>query len=218
MERVSIFIDGGNFYYLALKKIGKTELDFDFNGFAKFLENGRKITKMGKRFYTGTVFEREGDVRTKEAMSKQTKLFTMLKNTDWEIKTSKLRERTEEIIIDTRVLEHEKLKNAGIEVIHYKRLREKGIDVKLATDLIVGAIDDKYDTAIIVSSDTDIIPSIDWVRMRKNKKVEYIGFSMPDLSDKNKSIKPSLAFIQKTDVQRILVTSDLSAFFVNKLI
>ena len=53
----------------------------------------------------------------------------------------------------------------------------------MATDIIVGAIDKKYDTAIVVSSDTDIIPAIDWVRMRLHK-VEYVGFSMPETKTK----------------------------------
>jgi uncharacterized LabA/DUF88 family protein len=212
MERVSIYIDGGNFYHLVLKKLGITELDFDFDQFAIFLENGRKIAEKGKRFYIGTVFEKEGDLRSKEAMSKQTKLFTTLRNTQWEIKTSKLRERTEEIIIDERVAECQKIKKFRIEKIHYTRLREKGIDVKLATDLIVGAFDDKYDVAVVVSSDNDIIPAIDWVRKRTTKKVEYIGFSILDKKDEKKSTKPSLTLISKTDIQRTLVVPDVEQF------
>lgn len=217
MERVSIYIDGGNFYHLVLRKLGSTELDFDFDKFATFLENGRKIVEKGKRFYIGTVFEKEGDLKSREAMSKQTKLFTILSAAQWEIKTSKLRERTEEIVIDSRVIEFQEIKKFGIEKIHYTRLREKGIDVKLATDLIVGAIDNKYDVAIVVSSDNDIIPAIDWVRKRANKKVEYIGFSIPDEKNDEKSTKPSLTLIRKTDIQRTLVASDIEPFIKLKL-
>src|SRR3989344_25556 len=104
MNRVSIFIDGGNFYHLVMKKLGITELNFNFDRFASFLANGRTITKMGKRYYTGTMVEREGDERSKAAMSKQTSLFTELKKNHWEIKTSKLRKRIEEIRIDNRVV------------------------------------------------------------------------------------------------------------------
>lgn len=60
-ERICIFIDGGNFYHLVLKKLGVQELDFDFEKFVDFLANGREITQMGKRFYVGTVREKEGD-------------------------------------------------------------------------------------------------------------------------------------------------------------
>ena len=60
-ERVSIFIDGGNFYHLVLKKMGLRELDFDFEAFSTLLANGRTIAEHGKRFYIGTVRERAGD-------------------------------------------------------------------------------------------------------------------------------------------------------------
>jgi len=211
-ERVQIFIDGGNFFHLALKKLGIGENDFSFNGFANFLANGREIVSMGKRFYVGTVREQVGDPRSKKAMSKQTKLFTTLKTTGWEIKTSKLRTRIERIKIDGRVVNHEELRRKGVNEIEIRTTREKGIDVKLATDLIVGAVDDRYDTAIIVSSDSDLVPAIDWIRIKRNKKVEYIGFSILDEKDERNTTKPLQTMISRTDIQRILVASDLKEF------
>jgi len=188
-----------------------------FDKFAEFLVNGRKTIEQGKRYYIGTVMEKEGDLKSKEAMSKQTTLFSELKNNNWEIKTSKLKKRNEEITIDSRVADYENLLKLGIRKIRYERLREKGIDVKIATDLIVGAVDDKYDIAIVVSSDTDIVPAIDWVRNRKKKTVEYVGFSIPDKIDDKKSTKPSFGLIDKTDIQRILVVSDLKPFIKETL-
>ena len=161
MDRVCILIDGNNFYHLVLKKLGLKEMQFDFEKFAVFLANGRKISDTGKRFYIGTVSEKEGDIRTKKAMAKQTSLFTVLENNHWKIKASKLRTRKEEISVDDRVIGYKKLLKFGIKKIIYERLREKGIDVKLATDLIVGAVDNQYDTAILVSSDTDLNPAKD---------------------------------------------------------
>lgn len=216
-ERIHIFIDGGNFYHLVLKKLGITELDFDFDKFVNFIANGRKIVEMSKRYYIGSVSEKVGDLKSKEAMSKQTSLFTKLKNNKWEIKTSKLRKRTEEIIIDERVVSYKEILKKGIHKIQYEKLREKGIDVKLATDLIVGAIDNKYDTAIIVSSDGDLVPAIDWVRNRMKKKIEYLGFSIIDNKDEKKSTTPSLTLIAKTDIQRTLVESDLKPFIQENL-
>lgn len=216
MERVSIFIDGSNFYHLVIKKLGIEETGFDFNAFATFLINGRVASATGKRFYTGTVSEKEGDPKSKEAMSKQTSLFTKLKKDGWEIKTSKLRRRIEEIPIDGRVLDYKNLQKLGIKKIQFERFREKGIDVKIATDLIVGAVDNQYDTAVIVSSDSDLIPAIDWVRHRKKKKVEYVGFSIPDEHDPKKSTNPLISLITKTDIKRILIKSDLKVFCANK--
>ena len=129
-KRINIFIDGGNFYHLALRKLGSSESNFDFEKFVNFLANGRTIVEMGKRYYIGTVSERPGDERSKEAMSKQTALFTRLKNNHWEIRTSKLRRRIEEIKIDDRVLDYKNILKRGIEKIQYEKLREKGIESK----------------------------------------------------------------------------------------
>ena len=78
--------------------------------------------------------------------------------------------------------------------------------------MFIGAIDDKYDTAIIVSSDTDLVPAIDSVRHRLKRKVEYVGFSIEDPKDKDNSTKPILSMISRTDRQRTLVESDLKTF------
>lgn len=213
-ERACLFIDGGNFYHLALKKLGIDIDEFDFAKFSDFLMGKRVVCEEGKRYYTGTVREREGDLKSKEAMSKQTRLFGRLKNDSWQLKTSKLRRRIEELVIDRRTIDHEKLWAKGIQKIEYERWREKGIDVKLATDLIVGALDNKYDTAIVVSSDSDLIPAIDWVRNRTKKKVEYVGFSIADKKDASKSTKPLLSMIPKTDIQKTIVEEELRLFLI----
>jgi len=216
MDRVQIFIDGGNFYHLALKLLKITGIDFDFNGFIQFLADNREITKMGKRFYIGTVRERQDDPKSKKSMALQVKFLARLRVAGWKTKTSKLRLREEKVIIDQRTKNYQDILNKGIACIEYQRYREKGIDVKIATDLIAGAVDDKYDTAVLVSSDTDLIPAIDWIRRRFNKKVEYVGFSIIDASEHKQDVKPSQALIGRTDIQRILVKSDLEKFIITK--
>ena len=213
-ERVSICIDGGNFYHLALKKIGIRVDEFDFVQFALFLAGDRVICDGGKRYYAGTVREREDDLKSKEAMSTQNRLFSRLINDHWKLKTSKLRRRMEEIIIDRRTVDYDKLWKLGIHKIEQERWREKGIDVKLATDLIAGALDDKYDTVILVSSDGDLIPAIDWVRQRTKKKVEYVGFSIMNNEDESKSTKPLLSMIPRTDTLRVISEKELSPFIL----
>ena len=79
--------------------------------------------------------------------------------------------------------------------------REKGTDIKIATDLIIGAVDNLYDTAILVSSDTDLIPAIQYVRY-KNKKLEYIGFSHA----------PSFGIEKYATFSRLLLPSDINQF------
>lgn len=208
--RVHLYLDGGNFHHLVLKRLRVRELDFSFDQFANFLANGRVVT--GKRFYVGTVRERVGDLKSREIMARQTKLFTVLHLQGWEIKTSKLRTRFEHVVIDERVKGYQGLRQKGVDKIEYERTREKGIDVKLATDLIVGAVDNQYDIAIIVSSDADLVPAIDWIRYRMKKKVEYIGFSLADSSRLEEVTRPLQTMITKSDIQRILVASDLKQF------
>jgi uncharacterized LabA/DUF88 family protein len=213
-EQVQIYIDGGNFYHLVLKKLRVQEPDFDFDRFANFLAGDRHFNREAKRYYTGTVREQLNDPRSKTAMALQNKLFTILKKADWEIKTSKPRRRMEEITIDTRTVNHEQLLRLGIKKIEYERWREKGIDVKIATDLIAGAVDNKYDTVIVVSSDADLVPAIDWVRNRYHKKVEYVGFSLPNPLDPDKSTKPLLSMISKTDLQRVITEEEIKQYLV----
>jgi uncharacterized LabA/DUF88 family protein len=81
-------------------------------------------------------------------------------------------------------------------------IREKGVDVKLAVDLVIGAADDIYDTAIVMSSDTDLIPAIKYVRKAKDKAIEYVGFGTT----------PSLGMIKEALVSRIFSRTDLVQF------
>jgi uncharacterized LabA/DUF88 family protein len=217
-EKVQIFIDGGNFHHLLLKKLKLKELDFSFDDFAKFLADGRIITEAGKRYYIGTVREQEDNTKSKESMAQQQKLFAQLWSSGWQTKTSKLRFREEKVIIDDRTVDYKKILKKGIKQIEYHRFREKGIDVKIATDLIIGALDNKYDTAILVSSDTDLIPAIDIVRKRFKKRVEYVGFSIIDETAQQEDSKSSIGMITKSDIQRILVKSDIDNFIKEKLI
>ncbi len=162
-SRVAIFVDGGNFYHLVLKKLGVREENFDFEKFVLFLAKGRTI--VSKRYYVGTVREKTGDLRSREAMSRQTKLFTSLTKNGWEVQTSKLRSRIEEVTIDQRVNDWKKLRALGIEKISFERSREKGIDVQIATDILLLALEDSYDVAQVSREGNETItrrPA--WVR------------------------------------------------------
>jgi len=209
VSRVSIHIDGANFYLLALKPLGIKDANFDYEKFILMLANGRDVAPHGKRFYIGTVPEREGDLKSKAAVSRQTSLFTRFRTGKWELRTSIHKKKVETIFVDDKVEDWKNLLQKGVASFTFEKYREKGVDVKLATDLIVGAIDNQYDTALVVSSDTDLIPAIDWVRSR-GKKVEYVGFSIPHPTNPRKDIKPTVAMVDRTDApSRILIESDI---------
>ena len=162
-----------------------------------------------KRYYVGTVREKEDDEYSKQSMSRQNKFFSELKKENWQLRTNKLKTRIEKIIVDARMQNYEKLKSINIQEIVYERKREKGIDVMLAIDLIVGAVEDIYDMAIIVSSDADLLPAIEWIRKTKNKQVMYVGFS---IQNNNNASKPLYSMIVNTDIQRVLIETDLKCF------
>ena len=215
-KRIAIFVDGGNFYHLAVKKLGISELNFDFEKFVLFLAQENKIVEKWKRYYVGTVREKEGDKHSKESMSRQTRFFALLKKDNWQLRTNKLKTRIEKITVDPRMQNYEKLKSINISEIVYERKREKGIDVMLATDLIVGAVEDVYDMAIVVSSDADLLPAIEWVRKSRNKQIIYVGFSIQDKNNPENPTKPLSSMIANTDIQRVLIESDLKQFILKK--
>ena len=79
--------------------------------------------------------------------------------------------------------------------------KEKGTDVKISVDLIVGAVDNLYDTAILVSSDTDLIPAIRYIKYKK-KKLEYVGFAHA----------PSLGIQKYANLSILLLPRDIERF------
>src|SRR5947209_4137294 len=81
------------------------------------------------------------------------------------------------------------------------RYREKGVDVLIAVELLRGAYRDTYDTAILVSSDTDLIPAIQEIR-QAGKHLEYVGFSH----------RPSYGLIKNSDIRTLLKREDVAQF------
>jgi uncharacterized LabA/DUF88 family protein len=168
-KKVAIFIDGGNFY----RRIREGSLipkgtRFDYEEFAKFLSKGRSIAS--KSYYIGIVRNHDNSPKSQNMVESQQKLLSGLENIGYQIKRGK--------------------------IVYDNKIREKGVDVQMAIDLVIGSVENIYDTAIIVSSDTDLIPAIRYVRSR-GKSVEYVGFSQG----------PSLGMIKESD-ERILLSKE----------
>lgn len=53
---------------------------------------------------------------------------------------------------------------------------EKGVDTLLVTDLIRLGMQEAYDAAVLVSSDADLIPGVDFVQTSAGRKVIQAGF------------------------------------------
>jgi len=180
-ERVAVYIDGSNFYHY-LKEVGFSKGDkFNFTTFIQHLVGNERLC-ISKRYYTGIFRNVDGKRRSQDLIKGQQKFLSKLEKEGFEIKRGKI------------------MYDKG-------RIREKGTDVKIAIDLIIGAIDDIYDTAILVSSDTDLIPAIKYVKY-KSKKIEYIGFSHT----------PSLGIQKHVNFSKLLSKEDIDKFKKAKLL
>lgn len=175
-EKVAIYIDGSNFYhYLKDKEILLPKgVGFDFDLFANFLIDGREC--ISRRYYTGIFRNVDNSLKSLELIKGQQKFLSELEKIGFKIKRGRI------------------MYDGG-------KTREKGTDVKIATDLIIGAVDNLYDTAILVSSDTDLIPAIKYIRYKK-KKLEYVGFSHA----------PSFGIQKYANFSRLLLPSDIERF------
>lgn len=175
-NRIAVFADGSNFYF-KMRSLGLANLlDFNFRQFCNKLSRERKIVYCG--YYVGVVRAKSNNKKGQILRLAQRKLFNFLisPKQGFEIKKGYL------------------MKNDGV-------YHEKGVDVQLAVDILVGAYEDTYDTAIIISSDTDLIPAIEKVK-QLGKEIEYIGFSH----------QPSFAMEKFATLSRLLIKEDLEEF------
>lgn len=175
-ERVAVYIDGSNFYnYLKDKEINFPKgAKFDFKNFVNYLVGDREC--VSKRYYTGVFRNIDGTKKSEELVRGQQKFFTNIKKDGFVVKRGRI---------------------MPIEGVY----KEKGTDVKIAVDLVIGAVDNHYDTAILISSDTDLIPAIRYIKYRK-KKLEYVGFAH----------NPSFGIQKYADFSILLLPKDIEKF------
>jgi len=146
-KRSIILIDGSNFYF-KLNDIGlQNQLKFDFRSFSKYLS--KTYYNLSTTYYIGAV-KTDGTKRTLKLHTNQQKLLRHL------------RENNVEYVLGYLLKSHDKF-------------HEKGVDVRMAVDILVYAYEDLADHFVLVSSDTDLIPSIKQVQ-KLHKTVEYVGF------------------------------------------
>ena len=163
-------IDGSNFYHRLHELNLRNILKFNYKKFGEFLAGSADFNA---KYFVGIVRAKEGDKKSEELVKSQQRLFSVLKNHNIEIGHG--------YILDVN-----------------GKYFEKGVDVQIAVDLLVGAYENTYDIAILVSSDTDLIPAIKKARSLR-KKIKYIGFRH----------KPSYGLIGNSDQKQMLSKEDL---------
>lgn len=146
-ERVSIFIDGSNFYH-SLKKLNIKEIDF--TKLINILVNNRELVDI--YYYNASL---DISINPKRYWEQQ-KFFDMLR------KIQRFK------VILCKMRKH-KLSDESF------YFDVKGDDVHLTLDMLSGAFKNLYDTAIIVSGDEDFVPLVKYVQ-DLNKKVENAFF------------------------------------------
>lgn len=167
---MTIFIDGGNLYR-RLKECGVFPgKRFDYTKLIDVLLRGRSLSS--KRYYIGTVRNYDQTKRSQDMVEAQQKFLSTLELQGFLIERGR--------------------------IVYDHKIREKGVDVKIAIDLVIGAVENEYDTAVIVSSDTDLIPAIKYV-ISRGKKVEYAGFAE----------RPSLGLARESSLSVLLLPDDI---------
>lgn len=151
--KVSIFIDGNNFYH-GLRNIygeDKSLSEFDFGMFSKLLAKDREVVDI---YYYNAQLDNSKDPKK---YKKQQDFFSKLK----EIKNFNL--------ILCKLL---KRRIKGTKQYYYV-LKED--DIHMAVDMVEGAFKDRFDIALIISGDGDFVPAVKSVQGEK-KKVENLYF------------------------------------------
>lgn len=174
--KVAVFIDGSNLYSKLKGLRVKTTSEFDYTGFVKQLAKGEELVYVG--YYVGQVQMEKNNPRSEALYSNQQKFFHRLSTQ----------------IPDIEIVRGHIQNFNGV----YK---EKGVDVRLALDIYKYANQSLYDRAIVVSSDSDLLPAIRMAQA-SGKEVEYIGFT-------NSS---SIAMFRECTFKRLLSYEDLKPF------
>jgi len=151
-SNVAIFVDGSNLYHSLRKVLGTQPrlLDFDYRAFTDACVP-RDYSIISRSYYIGVV-RRPSNQITQSVSHAQSILFNWLRSSGQRfiLREGDLRYRN------------------GV-------FREKGVDVLLAIDLVIGALRDEFDSAVLISSDSDLIPAVEFVRSL-GKQVFYVAF------------------------------------------
>jgi uncharacterized LabA/DUF88 family protein len=161
---IVLFIDGENFkgkIRSVFKESGKDKPvwhQYDFQGLFSKVLAGIPITR--KVFYFARIKEhQESKEKSKELIEEQRLLKTHLEKQGFEVVLSGRVRGQMEHFGDKRTLV----------------FKEKGVDVKIAVDMVVAACDKTVAEIILASSDSDLQPAIQEIKVRDVRCV-YLGF------------------------------------------
>lgn len=154
--RVSVFIDGSNFYYACRENLGG-RTDVNLGSFASFLVGPSR--SLVRTYYYTCALPPDHD---EDARKSQQRFFTALQRVPYtELRLGKLVRRDSEC-----------------SQCHHKRTgyQEKGVDMRIGVDMLASASKSLYDVAILVSGDGDLVEAVNAVK-ELGKHVEVATFA-----------------------------------------
>ena len=164
MTRVAVFIDYQNVYHCAREAFGDPQSDPPTFGHVRPHRLGLLLKQLGetvdpdRELLEVTVYRgRPGSKsapRLQSAFTRQLAAWQALPLTT----------------VKSRPLRYQPIEWSFGQPTRW-RGEEKGIDVLIALDIAMGARDDHYDVAVVASSDTDLVPAIDFA-LQAGKRVE----------------------------------------------
>ncbi|MEW6194268.1 MAG: NYN domain-containing protein [Bacteroidota bacterium] len=181
----TIYIDGFNFYYRAVKNTPYKWLDFK-SLFEKLLSKNNEITQI--KYFTALV---SGKTNPYKPIKQQTYLRA-LQSFIPEIK-----------IYYGHFLTHEVMAPLAKPVDNQRTARiikteEKGSDVNIAVHLLNDAWLNNYDCAVIVSNDSDLVESMKLVKEYHSSKI--LGLIMPGKGHPSKELMKHADFVKRIRV------------------
>lgn len=152
MERISVYIDGANFYY-GLITISHKYTDYKFD-FEKYINSITKNKKLIQVYYYNASLKQ---TKNPEIFKIQQQFFERLRKIpNFKVVLCKRQRYTTK---DGK-----------------ENFKIKGDDIHLAIDMLRDAYENKYDTAILISGDGDFAPLVSYIK-EKGKKVESHYFA-----------------------------------------
>lgn len=150
MERISVYIDGANFYH-SVKNINERYSDFyfDFLGYIKHITKGKKL---GRIYYFVAPLKQE---KNPDIYRKQQIFLGELKRQNIQVILCKRRKRATE--------------DGG--EIH--KIKED--DIRLALQMQKDAYENRFDIGLLISGDGDFVPLPEYLK-EKGKKVQLAFF------------------------------------------
>ncbi len=159
-KRVIVFVDGSNWYYKLRELLNthstgtnrvKPPINFDLHSLMSHLIDPDMLTEI--RYYIGKVRRNKNDAKSELLYANQQRLIGYLQD------------------------QHVKIGFGHL--INYPdgSFHEKGVDILLAVEMIRCFLEKRCDIALLVSSDTDLVPAVDECK-RIGGEIFYVGSSL----------------------------------------